>query len=258
MATKKHPVFKGLSPDEEQLVQNVLASLNDLLTLGQAAPVAPEATQVEEGKSSLQMDSSVLDSILKKLTTKQEEEEEEEKPEDELPLNAAQKEDNGPTNNQKAEARADIQTDVNEENINEVGKALLTLLGKNVQKKKKENEITKSIEKILIPVVKVLGDKMQQQEIALGNIIDALGFSEKVAKSIESTQPVQKSNDRLPLQSDSTPVFEEMLKYFKSQNEEKKQGETYRNDWTGIQKSRDNLSKALPFIFQNNIKGGVK
>lgn len=162
------------------------------------------------------------------------------------------KTDDGPTVDDSAEERVSVQTE-NNENLKEVGKALMQILKPKTTVKKSSN-IGQIINKALQPLVA----EVNQMKTFNANILDALGVSEKIEKSLIA-QPVQKglqNSGNVPVQNvDATAVVGELLNVIKGMSTQQNQEKTqYRNDWNNVQKSRDSLKEALPGMFQNSMK----
>ncbi len=256
----KTSVLKALSPEEQTLVAQMKSIIEQLESLqgggGEGAEVIEEASLTEKD----------IISAIKKLAAKDnlgdstEEGIPDKDKEDANKSKSVKKEDNGPTANEDAEDRAEADTDVNDDNLSEVGKTLMQLFvkskpKKSVQKNIDADIITQAVAKAILPIAQ----KIQQIETFNSNVLDALGFSDEVEKSLKApeTQEVQKglnNSKNKPIQSiDATGVVGELVNVIKSLTAEKQEQGQFRNDWNGMQKARKDLADALPFIFKNNL-----
>lgn len=249
--TKKTNVLKSLSPEEQALMSNMKAIMQELDTLQNNDPEIndPEINSevVEEGMDS---DAGFKKDFLKAMKQLAGNTEDEDEPDDKT----VEKEDKGPTVDDSAEEKVSIQTENNDAAASEIGKALFSLLKKQTPAKsvQKSNNIEHVIAKALKPLV----DQVNQVQTFNSNILDALGMSEQVEKSIKE-QPVQKSlqnSGNPPVQNtDASAIVKELVNAIKSQAAEKNEEPSYKNDWHGVQKSRDNLKDALPAIFSGAL-----
>ena len=250
-------VNKMLSPEEQTLLANLKTILQELESLQQGG------YQETEAPAEMSMSNKDLLSAIKKLTESNNlgdstEEMGEEKKETKSLLT---KEDNGPTANDNADERIDNQTDINDENMSEVGKTLIQLLQKKSKTVAKSNNIdliTNAVKKAIMPIV----SKIQEIEKFNENMLDSLRFSEKIEKSLKdnqnNNQQVQKgfvNSNNAPVQTlDATAVVNQLVEVIKSQAVQNNQQSQFKNDWNGMQEARKDLKNALPFIFQNSKK----
>jgi hypothetical protein len=249
-------VKKMLSPEEMTLLANLKTIIQELEGLQEGGE------QETEAPAEMSLSNKELMAAIKKLTennnlgdSTEQMGEEEDKPK------KAMKENNGPTANENAEDRNDNQTDINDENLTEVGKALLQLLEKNKRPVTKSNNID-AISQAVVKAITPLTKKIQQIEQFNSNMLDALGFANNIEKSLKvDQQQVQKGLNNVNSQSapvqtlDATAVVNKLVEVIKSQavQNNNQQGQ-YRNDWNGMQKARKDLQDSLPFIFQNSKK----
>jgi hypothetical protein len=234
-------ITKMLSPEETELLGTLQSTLNQLLSLQNQPGETPGSNDLEE--------------TLKKLAgLNMEDKEDQEKEEPQK----AEKEDNGPTANEKAEDRLKAETEINDKNLSEVGKALLlALINKNKQPVKNNQNQALQIDTIVNAVVKQLAplvNEVAQIKQFNENVLDALGYTEKIEKSFDQNQNVNKG--QLPVQSiDATGVVNELVEVIKSmQKENQKQKTNTNNDWNGMQETRKDLGEAMPLIFKNAQK----
>ena len=237
---KNNKIAKMLSPEETTLLENMQSTISELLSLQTA-----ETGQTPEGENP----DKIMETLQKLAENNEQGNEEEE---------MASKANEGPTANETAEQRAEPKTEINDDNISEVGKSLLTFIAKSVQQKpvqKSYNQnninidvIAKAIQTALQPVVA----KMQEFETSQNNLFDALGFSEKIEKALD----VNKSQDsQKPVQTlDATAVVNELVNVVKGLhgNPQQPNYEVVRDE-VGMQQARKNLKSAMKFIFQDKL-----
>lgn len=236
-------VKKALSPEEVSVLENIGSLVNQLKSSGAGASEDDVMMAYDEE----------LDMVKKEDIISSEEEEED-----------VMKESNGPTANpeDKAEDRVEEPTDITAGNLSEVGKSLNALVraingGQTVQKSapkrrlapKSNNDVLvmKSIAEIS-KVMKSLADQQNTQNLAIQNILDGIGFTENVQKSLA----VQKSKSSAPIGNlDGTQVLAELTSVLKGlQNGNNDRMGENRQQWSGtVQKSRTELANALPALF---------
>jgi hypothetical protein len=103
--------------------------------------------------------------------------------------------DEGTTASDKAKTIIDEQGEVNEKNINEVAKTIIKMLSdKKVQKSENKNE--------LFDVIKVMAEKQNEIEKALGNIFEGLGIADQIKKlEVKKQEDVRRpENDKNEIQ----------------------------------------------------------
>lgn len=102
----------------------------------------------------------------------------------------------GVTANDPGDERAESLPETDEENVKEVAKALLSVLGKR-KVAKSYNQPSNNVNNEMIKVMKSMSDKINQQGVIIGEILEGLGASSNVIQS-PVTNSVQKSNDNRP------------------------------------------------------------
>lgn len=181
---KKNQVSKvqKMAPEEMTILENIGTMISQLMAGGgNASEVSPLEAEVQMGADNP-------------------EEEPEKDPAD------IQKESNGPTANEPAENRVEDPTLNNELNEAEVGKAalnmLMNLVQKSAPKKVQKAAVPKGTDALIMnalsemtSVMKSISDKQSQNDQAIGNILDGIGFTDDmanqmVAKSAPTHQPV--------------------------------------------------------------------
>ena len=176
-------VNKALSPEEQTALSNIQSILSEILAMNEGAepqsvemaepqgmPPTPEQ-QEEEGK-----EVKMIIKAFKEMAKKSMEE---------TPSDAA-------TASDDAEVRIDeVQTEQTEENVNEVAKAIMMLLGKNghVQKSKSSDPTISALNEI-VKVVKAQNERQGVLEETLGHIMNGMG----VMKQFEVAKAEQKKN----------------------------------------------------------------
>ncbi len=244
-------VMKMLSPEEMTLLGQLNALVQEILSL-QGADSAEQAPTEDSGQ--------ILESlrnIENALSPKDEENQDEMK----KSKDTIEKENAGPTANENADERLKPETDINNKNMAEVGKMLINMLSKQSNVKKSNNTdiniITQAIQKALNPIVK----KIESIEEFNSNVLDALGISAEVEKSINlpETQTVNKgmiNSGNVPIQTpDATAVVNMLVEKMQELSDNKKtQNVQNDNDWNGMQNIRKHLAEAQKYIFKNNLE----
>ena len=243
MVNKK--VQKALAPEEVALVDNI-GSLIDQLKSSGGGSIEEEVMMADDEEE---------DMVMK---TDGEYEEEDE----------VMKESNGPTANpeDKAEDRVEDPTDITAGNLAEVGKSLNTLVRimksrQGVQKSAKQpmrQQSTTSQSDVMVikslaqisKVMKSLADRQNSQDLALQNILDGIGFTENVQKSIGA----QKQSNVPVGNLDGAQVLSELTTVLKGlQSNGQNTGMGQNPQWGNVQKSsRNQLVEAMPSIFGVN------
>lgn len=239
---KQQKVVKAFTPDEKTLLENMSAILNQLLSLetadsGAPAPegAPPEAAQMAETPKNPNDPNAPINPD-----------------EEDKRLNKSEEEDA----NQDAETRMDVGTEVNDKALPLIGKMLQLLADKNsAQKSSPASMITKAITDALKPLVQKIGELEQFN----ANMLDAMGVTQEVEKSMDEarTQGVQKSR-ALPVQSpDTTAIVSELINVIKDMAGNKSAEPSRRfdsvGDDAGLEGVRKDLTTALPFIFRDAI-----
>jgi hypothetical protein len=244
-------VMKMLSPEEMTLLGQLKALVEEILSL-QGADSAGQAPTEDSGQ--------ILESlrnIENALSPKDEENQDEMK----KSKDTIEKENAGPTANENADERLKPETDINNKNMAEVGKMLMNMLSKQSNVKKSNNTdiniITQAIQKALNPIVQ----KIESIEEFNSNVLDALGISAEVEKSINlpDTQTVNKgmiNSGNIPVQTpDATAVVNMLVEKMQELSDNKKtQNIQNDNDWNGMQNIRKHLAEAQTYIFKNNLE----
>lgn len=222
-------VNKALSPEEMTVLENIGSLVQQLTSSGGA-----------------EMENEVMNAGVVP----------EEEPED---PNAIMKESNGPTANpeDKAENRVEDPTDITAGNLSEVGKSLGLLLqlmnvnksapAQSVQKSAPAGDqvntaVLKSLAEIS-NVMKSLADQQNQQNTAISNILDGIGFSENVQKSLDNRpKPVQNL--------DGAGLMNELLGVMKSIQNGQNTPQNNNSAWNNVRKSgHEELRDSLPALF---------
>lgn len=228
---KEKEIAKSLSPEEVTVLDNI-------------------STMIEQLKAS---GMNTVDSEITMAAAMPEKEEEKEDEE------IIKKANEGPTANPetKAEDRVEEPTDITAGNLSEVGKSLAllaplfqSLQKKNTSVKKSSNDQTnaivmKSLEQIS-NVMKSLADQQSQQNTAIQNILEGIGFTEKVQKSLEVKKVAT------PVGSlDNAGILNELVTVLKGLNN----GNNITNqpnNWNVKKNQHVELAEALPSIFNVN------
>jgi len=162
-------------------------------------------------------------------------------------MNDIAKSSEGPTANpeDKAEDRVLDGTEITEDNYSEVGKSLLTALSNMaVQKSSSVNTHDAGNAQVLGQITKVLksiSDRQAQTDQALGNILDAVGITDSVAKSATTqSAPVAPVGNL-----DGQAVIGLLSEVMKSQNKEDKV-----SAWSSVQKSANSNREGLKSLGQ--------
>lgn len=269
--TQNLSLAKMLSPEEISLLGNMQSTLNEILTMqnGDGAGEGADQNNMMEALKKLAAQNNMGDI---------------ESPEDmgSGTQEPVKKEDNGPTANEDAEARAEAITDINDQNLSEVGKTLLSLIVQSARAQGIQQPVTKSqmvtksannqdnnnVNLAVIKTLEIIAKKIEGMEQFNNNILDALGFSQKIEKSqdlqgLQGLQSIQKSQNTPPVQTiDATGVVNELINVIKSQSavnpQSQNQQPNFRNDWNGMQATRKSLADAMPLIFKNAVASREK
>jgi len=269
MKGQKNLVQKMLSPEETALLGTLQSTINELLALNNTGN-----TPAPEGGG----ETNELVEALKKLagTNLGDDTEEMGNPSaqpEETEEPKVQKENNGPTANEEAEQRSEPDSEVNDENMSEVGKMLLSLFSKNNQSVNKSmmisgnqshntsqaDVIAQTITKALKPIV----NEVAQVKQFNSNILDALGFSEKIEKALPTSQNQNVNKGQVPVQTvDATGIVGELVNVIKSMTGNNYQDQSNMIDGIprrgSLQEARKSLKNSLPYIFSENYKRNNK
>lgn len=171
----KTKVNKALSPEETAVLENIGSLIEQLKSSGSAvetdvmnAGIVPEDNEYEEDPEMVA------------------------------------KENNGPTANpeDKAEDRVEDPTDITAGNLSEVGKSLNALVELLTPKKQpvrksatprvdQSNALVMKALADISTVMKSLADQQKQQDDAISNILEGIGFTAEVQKSLPKQTPKQ-------------------------------------------------------------------
>ncbi len=233
---KSNKVAKMLSPEETALLQDIGAGIQQLLQLnaGQADTGEVAAPEVQMG----------LD---------EPKETEEEKA-------AAAKSNDGPTANEPAETRVEEPTDITDDSLTLVGKAIKVMLKEAGTPQQPEmaakgidiQTIINGVSKQLVPII----SKVNTVEKAMETIVDALGFADAIVEEQPATPgtPVVKAMETTgmkPVASKDANQFIDMLtgsiaKALKDDRVEA--AHEVMHDPNGIAKARENLRETMPIL----------
>lgn len=223
--TMSKVVKKALSPEETAVIENIKSLVDQLTSTG-------SAIETEVANAGIVP------------------EEEEQDPEEVM------KESNGPTANpeDKAEDRVGDGTDITEGNLSEVGKSLaklIEIMGAKPQQQIVKKSATPSVDQTnllvmkslaeISNVMKSLADQQNQQNTAISNILDGIGFTQEVNKSLSSTPKNTPVGNM-----DGANVVNELAKVLK----DLQSGQQQSQDSFSVRKSQHtSLAEALPQIF---------
>lgn len=260
---KYKPVNKQMSPEELaniQAIQGICSEILGASTVEEAPdpPNTPQKTEEEQENGNSVMASQLrkmADEIDKACTTP--------------PEKPVEKASQGPTANESGEERLMTNTEINDNNMSEVGKALFQQLRKSmiqnppVQTSPVNNnaEVAKLVVQGLAPVLKSMQERQDAQDTALMNVFDALGASESVLKSLETSE--QRTPDVRPVTSqDAGLFFAEMMQVMKSQGTGSQPSQPVRKmsgygDIETLQKSQNETRKDL-ITAMGHIFPGIK
>lgn len=188
MTKKKNEVHKMLSPEETSLLQDVMAGLQALLMSNNAGamenPVeGTGATEVQMGEDMMPKDEANKGDGSDIPV------------EDPENMDEAQKSNDGPVANDKAEDRTEDGTALTEDNLSGVAKAILALAKKAPQKpvqKSSANDVAAQVIKAISPAIERIGTL----EKDLNAVLEAIGVAdamETVEKSQDPIHAVEKS-----------------------------------------------------------------
>lgn len=249
---RNNQILKMLSPEETQLLGTLQSTISELLALQNAGGEAQAGGEPDIVEALKKLAGTNLGDNAEEAGDASAQAEEQK----------AQKENNGPTANEKAEQRSGPDSEVNDKNMSEVGKMLLALLSKNSQSVNKSISVNQNqpilqadiIAQAVAKALEPIANKITQMEQFNGNILEALGFSEKIEKSLPSVQNQNVNKGQVPIQAvDATAVVGELVNCIKSMasgnQQHKIDGIPQLNS---LQETRKSLKDALPLIFQNN------
>ena len=184
-------VMKALSPEEMTMLSNIQSIIGELIGQNQEAP--PE----ESVEVSKQDEMETTEEIRKPI-------DEEEKVEKEIVTS----ESDSTTASDDAEERIDeTQTEITEDGVNEVAKALLQVLkGKKKQDKKPINPLVSAIKQV-VDVQKSNQEQLNELTTAFSQIIKGMGIAQQMEVHKSQTE---KKNSQNPIYA------EDMEKVFKS------------------------------------------
>lgn len=187
---KENKVEKVLSDQELSILSNIQSMIGELTNMN-AGEQAGEATGVE---------APAEEEVAMQESPMQTDEDQDGTEEDEI----AVKKEEGPTADDDTETRiSDNLPETTDENIDEVKKALLKILGgEKVKKSKPVDPVLAAIEG-LTKVVKSVYAENQQTQSAVANIIEGLGITEQINLS----QPVQKSKPAQSIDTKNLDMF---------------------------------------------------
>ena len=241
----KNQVNKMLSPEEQSLIETMVATGQQLLSMQDMGPETEGSSEVEEA--------------IKKLLSKEKGQDmESENPEDMSAEKAAG--GDGVTSDDPAETKITDQGELTEENLKEVGKSILSLLAKKNNPVQKSQgvaggtmdpnliaQIVIKAQEPLINEIKTLKKQNQDMQQFNANVLDALGITEEVEKSLDNqikTPPTQE--DVFTPQAFAKALVSEIA----NMNNGGERIKTIEKDHQG----HDSVLKALPFLFKNNLK----
>jgi len=196
--------------EEKVLMNNIMSLLQELKGM--------EDSEDEMGKDLTQdgtetdVDNDVKMSMKKGKVCKEDEEDEDEitksDDEDEDDVNKALEDTDseGETANSDAEERVEDNTDLSEENVNEVAKAFVNILRKQFVKKSKP-----TANQQLVKVLKGIVEKQNILETAVVKVLKGLDIEKEIAKSYQNDRP-QQIRKGLNDVSDVTRAFEYIAK----------------------------------------------
>ena len=184
----KNKVNKMLSPEETSLLQDVMAGLNVLLSSNNAGAV--EETVEGSGAQGVEMgaDTSPDDEANKEGDPTDMETSDD--------YDEANKSNDGPTANDRAEERTEEGTDITEDNLASVAKMLSSLVKKAPVQKSRNNVDASAVANIVLKAIQPVLSKVNTVEKDMNAMLEALGISEAmdtVEKSANPMQTVQKS-----------------------------------------------------------------
>jgi hypothetical protein len=250
MGTKtkaKNTVAKALTPEERTLLENIAANIQQVLSI-EGAEGSAQPGEGGEGAGE-----AAMASLMKEIAGGGKDEPEEDgEPE---PVKKDEQEDG----RKPAETRMEPVTDVNEKTLPMVAK-LLTTLARRYQPATKSvdvqtSAITKAIGAALTPLVQ----KVEALEKFTENLMDSMGITEAVEKSMTAAKTSQQvTKSALPVQNvEQSAIVGELLSVIKDlagvKKGEAKAPFSLVGDPVGMQDARKDLRAALPHIFRGAI-----
>jgi hypothetical protein len=232
------------SPEQQTIVNNIKALVEELAIIDNA-----EQT-IEETKKMKSTDTKKMEDVkdkppkneeeISKMEEDKKDEMKEDKKDDKKEKTLIETSSDGSTANDSAGARDEGNTtDVMDENVQAVAKAMLELMkSQNKEPKKEETpleKIAKSIEKIV--------DRQAQLEQTVESVLKGFGVAELIEKENEVKKTATEKK-----QIRSTEDIEKLLGYL-AQNVKK--SETTENYYSG---QANEVRKSLPIFLKNFIK----
>lgn len=181
MKPNPNQVQKMLSPEETSLLQDVMAGLNALLMSNNAGPME----EAVEGAGAVEME----DNSAPKPPPVETPGEEEEAQKGDDPN--AEKSSDGPNANDKAEDRTEDGTEITEDNLASVAKAILQMSKKNTVKKAKSSTDAAQVASIVLKALTPVINKIGTVEKDMNNMLEAMGFAEAMDTVEKSINPLQ-------------------------------------------------------------------
>ena len=208
-------VEKMLSPEETTVLSNIASMVNELMQMNQGVP-AEEVTEAEvnsEDTMDEATDEKEVKMIVKGLET--------------TPSEAA-------TASDDAEDRMDeSQTELSEENLQEVAKAINMILKGNKVKKSqpKENSQLNDILGKIVEVQKSSQESVNELTTAFGHVLEGLGIS----KQLEVTKSIEERDDKINKGSN-----EELLNFLKQITKSEEKAEPKMSQGNSVRKNLAN------------------
>ena len=242
MAIQKKVEKMVISPEEIAVVNNIKALIDELLTMGaQNEEMVAEPEMLTEEKQIDQTDHPPED--------------EEEIGKEEVIKGIEETTSDGSTANDDAGIRDDgNKTDINEETVDEVTKALMQLIKQKKTTQKSVSNNNNNIAPVLnelTKVIKSMNNRQEETEKALESILKGLGVAEAIQK--DETEKIEKSK---PIRSNKEleKVLEYVLKTIGSDKQVEKESEnkTYAGNTNQNALARKSIASFLPGLIQGD------
>lgn len=180
MKPNPNQVQKMLSPEETSLLQDVMAGLNALLMSNNAGP----REEAVEGAGAVEMEDNSAPKPPP-VETPGEEDVDKMGEDDEV-----DKSSDGPNANDKAEDRTEDGTEITEDNLASVAKAILQMSKKNTVKKAKSTTDATQVAAIVLKALTPVINKIGTVEKDMNNMLEAMGFAEAMDTVEKSANPL--------------------------------------------------------------------
>lgn len=226
----------SFSPEEQQIFNNIFALLKELQTMGGSDEDMPEQPPMgEEQKQENEMERPPME-------------------EEEINKGIESTSSDGGTANDDAGERDEKNyTNITDEGINEVAKAILQMAKRKEVNKNSVNKETNNIAPVLNELAKTMksiNDRQQETEQTIEKILKGLG----VAKYIEDEE--QKTEKSKPVHGNQE--LQKILEYVTKSLGDGKTEDTKENNYTGVSDNKIKARKSIRNMLTSGLIQGGK